>query len=131
MSPAERPGGDRRNLTGKELVNVIAMVDLAKRKAHGGTGANRYTASTERPIGLSVPTGDGRRSRDEVAELVGTSPATVQRASVIYDDPEAMAEVEQACDNDTPPAGFDTQDNVTWVSNGVQDQARRDQPPIK
>jgi len=92
---------DRRNLTGKELVNVIAIVDLAKRKARGGTGANRYTASTEKPSGFSVPENRRAETRYEVAELVGTSPPTVDRARVIYDDPEAMAEVERGVI--TPP----------------------------
>jgi len=109
MSPAERPGGDRRNLTAKELVNVIAIVDLAKRKAKGGAQQNPYGRAgkpgTEKPDGFSVPKGIGAETRYEVAELVGTSPTTVTRARVVSDDPGAMAE-------------------STWRGS----QSRRDQP---
>jgi len=109
MSPAERPGGDRRNLTGKELAQVIAIVDLAKRKAKGGNNpygrSGKPEEEIEKPSGFSISKNTGVETRYEVAELVGTSPTTVTRARVVSDDPGAMAE-------------------STWRGS----QSRRDQP---
>lgn len=76
---------DRRNITPLELLNAIKAVDETRRKARGGTGANRYTKSTEGSRDPSV------KSREQTALIVGTSPATVQRARTIFDDPTGTA----------------------------------------
>ncbi len=107
---------------------MIEVVDRVRRKAHGGDRGNQYTGG-KKPNGFLPPESVGVETRYEVAELVGTSPSTVTRARVVYDDPEAMAEVERAIANATPPAGFDTRDTASTVSMCAQARLLRSRCP--
>jgi ParB-like chromosome segregation protein Spo0J len=83
---------DRRNLSGYALVRVIRLVDEEYRKPRGGIGANQYTVDADRSRDRSASHSQG--SAVETARIVGTSPATVVRARAVYDDPQAVEEVE-------------------------------------
>jgi len=82
------------------LVKAVEIIDKAKRKPQGGSrnpdGTNQHTGKVVKaPNGALTTPSNPRKSSKETAALFGVSARTVDRARVIYDDPEAMAEVEQ------------------------------------
>lgn len=92
---------DRRNWTPGQMVNAVEVVDQHRRQSHGGDRGNQYTGGMASKDAMpppvpSTPNADPVRrwSAEETARIVGVSRSTVDRARAIYDDPEAMADVE-------------------------------------
>ena len=83
MSPAERPGGDRRNLTAEEFVNAVKVLDVARRQPKGGNnpeGINQYTGvEVKTSFEVLTSTRAPYSSSKETAELLGASVSDVER----------------------------------------------------
>ena len=85
---------DRRNVRGADLVRAIKVYDHMLRQKPGGDRGNQYTGGKGSIDPLPENTSN-QRSADVVAAALDISESTVKRARRIYDNPEAMAMVEQ------------------------------------
>lgn len=83
----------RRNLTEENRMYCIGKMYEARKRAQGGTGANRYTNKKEQRY-QNGTTVKGTRSREQIAEELGIGVNTVVRAEKYVQGVDAMREID-------------------------------------